>query len=491
VGYRRAPGAHPQLTGRCLTRRCTCRARRGCDACALAQPTTRPARTQVNADPLGSTPDACRPSAPTQPTPALPVRANLLSFGFLAAEHIAVSINRQGVPVSPVVSDRAQTISAAIRTKGAESEFGQAPIIIGGDKRMLPVYKVSTRLLAYNLRNGRFKAELLAKERELNRELNPLLAPDAELIRGLLLDQDADQTRLLKDDLRKYGQNEPGIITHDGYVINGNRRMAILRALHEEEPTGKFEHLHVQILPERVDKKDLWRIEAGLQLSRDKRLDYGPINDLLKIREGLDAGLSPDEIAAALFGVESADDIKEMDERLKLIDNYLEYAKRPQAYVRIQGQVEHFINLQSFLKRLKKASVGAAEVHRLLLVAFEMLRTGSFGHMDIRRLAEIHRTEDAKKHLLASVQPRPEEEMTDTRRAEIKEAFQTAQDYVAIENDATKPERLVDRAERAVSALVKHRKDVAKKKPLHRRVTTLKNQVAEVEKACAARQAKA
>ena len=50
------------------------------------------------------------------------------------------------------------------------------------------------------------------------------------------------------------------------------------------------------------DEKGLWRIEAGLQLSRDKRLDYSPINQLLKIDEGIKAGLTPTQIAATYYG---------------------------------------------------------------------------------------------------------------------------------------------------------------------------------------------
>ena len=71
--------------------------------------------------------------------------------------------------------------------------------------------------------------------------------------------------------------------------------MAILEELYTETKNEEYQFLDVQILPKSVDEKGLWRIEAGLQLSRDKRLDYSPINQLLKLEEGVNAGLLPEE----------------------------------------------------------------------------------------------------------------------------------------------------------------------------------------------------
>lgn len=148
---------------------------------------------------------------------------------------------------------------------------------------------------------------------------------DAEEIRKLLLRQDPTKTSQLRDEMRRVGQIEPGIITYDGYVINGNRRMAIFEDMHRVEPDGRWERIEVHRLPKTgIGAKDLWRIEAGLQLSREKRLDYGPVNDLLKLREGNAAGMSPNEMAATMFGV-SAEDVAFKLKVLALIDQYLEY----------------------------------------------------------------------------------------------------------------------------------------------------------------------
>ena len=104
------------------------------------------------------------------------------------------------------------------------------------------------------------------------------------------------QSLILENDLKKVRQKEPGVITTGGYVINGNRRMSILQNL-VEQGDSDFNYLEVARLPSGVSATDIWKIEAGIQLSRRVQLDYGPINNLLKFQQGIEAGLSPKEIA--------------------------------------------------------------------------------------------------------------------------------------------------------------------------------------------------
>src|SRR5207245_2353888 len=148
---------------------------------------------------------------------------------------------------------------------------------------------------------------------------------DAKVIQTLLLEQNKKETAELKESLREHGQLEEGIITFDGAVINANRRMAVLSELHQETSDPKFEFLKVARLPKNVDESDIWRIEAGLQFAKDLRLEYGPVNELLKLREGKSKGLSPKQISHFLMGRYSADDVEGRLRVLDLIDSYLEY----------------------------------------------------------------------------------------------------------------------------------------------------------------------
>lgn len=341
------------------------------------------------------------------------------------------------------------------------------------------------RLLAYNIRNGRFAAELRAAEADLERKLDPLVAEDAAILRELLLGQDRHATALLKADLKMNDQAEPGIITHDGFVINGNRRMAVLSLLHEEQPTGKWEYLDVLRLPPDVNERDLWKIEAGLQLSRDPRLVYGPINNMLKIRDGLEAGLSPEEIASALFGGKDAGEIRKDAEVLDLIDRYLEHIGDDQAYTKVNRLVQHFINLWELLQWMdKKQGVQAAERMRWMEIAFEMIRTGKFFHRHIRELAKIYTSESGREHLTRLVRPHegpiPPAEAPQFKN-HMESAFHTASDYAKLEEEARTPDRLVSRARRAVETLANHASELLEHPELFEEITAMRAELENLE----------
>lgn len=386
----------------------------------------------------------------------------------------------------PLNSERSKKIEAAIHQPSAESEVRKAPVIIGGQKKMLEVYRLPISLLTYNIRNGRFAAELMARERELGRKLNPLQPQDHAEIQALLLNLDPGATELLKRDLRAVGQTDPGIITHDGHVINGNRRMAILSQLHKEDGTGKYEYLEVQRLPPDISERDLWRIEAGLQLSRDKRLEYGPVNDLLKIREGINAGLKYDEIAATLYGIDGGKEVQEKEKRLALIDSYLDYIGEPGTYLRANGLVEHFINVQDFLRWLDRQDVKPRERHNWLLRAFEMIRA-ELPHVELRKLRSIYESERAHKHFLTAIVPMSGKRSADVQdevSATVKEQFEVARDYQELEQDAKRPQSILSKATRAMEALLKHKRAVASDTSLHVDVSAILRMAEELVAEC-------
>jgi hypothetical protein len=184
--------------------------------------------------------------------------------------------------------------------KGRQREDNMAVRVeIEGQIKTLDVWSVPISRLTFNIRNGRFASELRAKEKTLSRKLDPHVDADARIIRQLLLEQDESETKALMDDVEKHNQLEPGIITADGAVINANRRMAVISALRDKTNEARFEYLKVARLPPNVGEKDLWRIEAGLQFAKDFRAEYGPINELLKLREGTECGLKPKDIAVS------------------------------------------------------------------------------------------------------------------------------------------------------------------------------------------------
>lgn len=380
-----------------------------------------------------------------------------------------------------LISERAKELDAFLR---GTKEHGSRPLVIGGERKDFPSYLIPTALLRYNIQNGRFAAELKALQFQLKRELDPLAKRDAEEIRKLLLQQDPTMTQQLREEMKLIGQLEPGIVTHDGFVINGNRRMAIFEELHQTEPNGKWERIEVHRLPKGVGAKDLWRIEAGLQLSREKRLDYGPVNDLLKLREGNAAGMSPNEMAATMFGV-SAEDVAFKLKVLALVDQYLEYIGKADFYMEVDRKVEHFISLESYvLDQGRKASVPKRDLHRFTLAAFNSIKDGT-SHLEVRKLKEVllrpelrgkfcaqvlapgsepphgapaatdpgGRPEQLHLHETISTSPEETDDLDAPKAGSAREAVADALEEVKIAKEKDKPAKLIDSAIRNLSAI--------------------------------------
>jgi hypothetical protein len=94
----------------------------------------------------------------------------------------------------------------------------------------------------------------------------------------------------LKESLEKYGQNDPGLVTHHGVLVNGNTRAAALRESGEQS-------MRVGVLPASFTWADVNAVELSLQLRKDHRRDYSYVNRLLAMEEQAALGRIPDAIA--------------------------------------------------------------------------------------------------------------------------------------------------------------------------------------------------
>lgn len=342
---------------------------------------------------------------------------------------------------------RAKEIDAYLKDKDP-LENSVVRVELSGNIKTLKVYRVPIRVLIFNIRNGRFAAELLEKEEQLKRKIDPTVEQDAKVIQKLLLEQSENETTALKEDLRAHGQLEAGIITFDGAVINANRRMAILKTLFEETRESKFDYLNIARLPQEVDHKDLWRIEAGLQFAKDFRLEYGPVNELLKLKEGQQQGLTPADISKSLLGRYSAKKIVEKLEILKLIDTYLRSIKKPGEYHLIQRNVEKFNSLQAnVVAPLKKKGRDDSKIANTIEVAFALIhKAPDVTHWDIRSLHKIALNEKAESELSPILKDKSSKET-------IIEAFTAAKEIAEDSEKKDKPERLVKRALTAIKSI--------------------------------------
>jgi hypothetical protein len=98
----------------------------------------------------------------------------------------------------------------------------------------------------------------------------------------------------LQANLDVEGQNEAGVITAAGVLINANRRAVALRELGQT-------HIRVVVLPKKPDPADIARLELSFQMKRDFRQDYTFVNQLLFIEDiKRQLGYSDADVARAM-----------------------------------------------------------------------------------------------------------------------------------------------------------------------------------------------
>ena len=253
------------------------------------------------------------------------------------------------------------------------------PIIIQG-------YRLPKKILYYNIKNGRFSKENIKIIRDEGGSLKPEDPEDAKKIQELLVSLKPNDTRRTRDDIMKKGQTDLALITRDGYLIDGNRRMAILTGLFNETGDEKYNFIKVARIEESISAKDLWAMEAGISLGQDPKSRYGAINELLKLDEGRKAGFTNNEIADKLYGIDDEFEIEYKLSRLDLMKKYLkQYYNDDEDFTPIEGYNEHFIDLQDILVNAKKSNKKIKEQLACQKVGFRLIHD-QVPHMRIRTI---------------------------------------------------------------------------------------------------------
>ena len=193
--------------------------------------------------------------------------------------------------------------------------------------------------------------------------------------------------RLAKDDKgpiyqeleRVATQRESLLLTSDGVVLNGNRRLAALRALFEDDARtySSFSHVDAIILPKAANEQDLELLEAELQMAPETKLEYGWIERRLKLRRHADVLKIPRDQIKATYRFRREEDINVELQQLALAEEYLEkYLHKPHAYREVAQSEQLFKDLE---KEVRGKSGVEAEVRRLLgyLLAKEARNLGN------------------------------------------------------------------------------------------------------------------
>jgi hypothetical protein len=182
------------------------------------------------------------------------------------------------------------TREAQIRSSVAASQEKQDFYDFRHERTELPRVRIPQDLLLYRMENFRTftdQQEYLAKESlpanffHAGQENETVQQIQHGLLAALSRQGRADSVVPVIDVLRTEKQREPLLITYRGVVVNGNRRLAAMRELMDEDEVANhaFNAVTCLVLPEDASPDDIIEVEAGLQGRPETKLDYDWIGD--------------------------------------------------------------------------------------------------------------------------------------------------------------------------------------------------------------------
>ncbi|MFJ7771460.1 hypothetical protein ACIQ1J_24435 [Streptomyces sp. NPDC097107] len=201
-------------------------------------------------------------------------------------------------PAPPRAAEFSELISKKVeevKTSGGTRET--VTVDWNGQQAHVEVVDLPLSSLFFNPSTHRIRAQRSHDaERDAALDKDPWSAESQDYL-GFLLKADPENTNVrdkdfdvLKDSLDQFGQNDPGLVTRHGVLVNGNTRAAALRELGAQS-------MRVGVLPASFTWADINAVELSLQLRKDHRRDYSYINRLIAMEEQAALGRTPEQIA--------------------------------------------------------------------------------------------------------------------------------------------------------------------------------------------------
>lgn len=228
-----------------------------------------------------------------------------------------------------------------------------------GEMTDLPVVRLEVGLPVYRINNGRTSVAQLSyveandcDEGFFDGSEEDASVQDAQDI--ILRELAKDSRASIYNELAQVAiQTEPLLLTSHGSVLNGNRRLAAMRELFNENPAkySRYSHVDAAILPKNAVEKDLELLETELQLTPKTHLEYGWIERRLKLRRQVrELKIDRGRIKTA-YRFRKDQDINVELSQLDLAEEYLsEYLKKPHAYEIVAKSELLFKDLEKSLR---------------------------------------------------------------------------------------------------------------------------------------------
>ena len=197
-----------------------------------------------------------------------------------------------------------QDLNELIKNGDIEKTTLKKRLTIGGEPKDYPVYKFPLEYLYYNDQNGRINTvyhQYISNHGKLTPEIGD--SKYNEIFERFIYESKKQALKNTQFSISEKGQQEPGVILSDGRVIDGNRRFTALRRIQKETKIQQyFEAVILSFdISNKIDEKKVKELELDLQLGREERVSYDPIDRIFDVYNTIEVQklMTPEEYKKA------------------------------------------------------------------------------------------------------------------------------------------------------------------------------------------------
>lgn len=229
----------------------------------------------------------------------------------------------------PEKKSRVQALKEQLEAAERSKDRATFDVPFRSKRQAFPKINVKVDFPLYRIQSGRThrkQAEYLERHKKPKEFFSDPEDPRVQKAQEEILLQLIDEEGLAAD-LEEHGQHTPIVLTYDGTIVDGNRRIAALRRQEREYVTAV-------VLPSDATSAEVYETELELQMSKETKAVYHWIDELLHIRYGIDELKEKVENIAKRLRLDK-DEVVQNYKTLTTVDLYLAWAGIAQQYHKV------------------------------------------------------------------------------------------------------------------------------------------------------------
>jgi hypothetical protein len=250
---------------------------------------------------------------------------------------------------------RAQLLEKELEEANRQGGRPTYTVEVRGAAKHLSVFRIDISVPKFRLENGRTIRgiqEFIYENPSSVQALKDKSSAEAQEIIQSVLMMMVDKEDLLEN-LAEEGQRDPLILTQQGYVLNGNRRLAAMRKLSQDPKHSRhFQSVDVVLLPP-LDEAELSSIEMRLQMAIEGKARYNWLDELLVIQKNIRELKMDVEKVRAAMRTTKPNLLKKLI-MYELVAEYLKFSGKSGQFFSVVSDEQAFKTLADGVRRYEK-----------------------------------------------------------------------------------------------------------------------------------------